>query len=538
MSKIINAVGRFSKDSRDFVKTSNHQNAHSGNYTNGSLEAEKADVITSFFGASFDEVFANLLKAKTLEEFSDVFLEAEVRIGKVEFVNAILLYWIKTEKLYIRFGYTSVESFLHDLPATCNMTRQTFYNYVAAGFILGQANYFFGIEAYKITPDIFHRNFSKLPILYGAFKHHYYQSFDELMLHFRDDTHIDFKTYVQRQKKTVLEQKVPRIKRNVKAKKPAMKKKTPIKLNSIEQDLYDEVAKGREIQFLPDANEEFVLALKRHLLEKRKEYFEKADIGKAGFTRLTTMNMPVYGDKSFFTYLPDLGKGDLLMSIVRLREVTEKITLDCIHKVLGSNLRKKDEMNFAQAYLLQKLNSDESLKEALRSRGFPSVKAFALDCLSLSQSNYKRLSKIGNNLDYLNLFDGKLDLSAPGLGEKVYFLDMAVKNHQNDLSLVVDYFNHLPSKEFRQFARDQKFSPSRDLLVDRRVCNKVKAYYDKYQSLLFSSKSVDFIGIRNSYEADVIERVLDIARRGEKLFKREYPNIPWQKEIVCIREAV
>jgi len=120
-----------------------------------------------------DQAQAQLALSENIEDVAYVFKQLEERIGKEEFVIAIMISYICEERFWKRYGYSSMKKFLDDLPDVCKVSRQTFYNAAQAGEVIRYLSRPSCPENLRqkldLTPAFFYQNYSKLKFLYKMF---------------------------------------------------------------------------------------------------------------------------------------------------------------------------------------------------------------------------------------------------------------------------------------------------------------------------------------------------------------------------------
>ena len=84
--------------------------------------------VERYFHNAFDRFFAIFVCSGNLYDVISAFGMIIERLGRVKFVLAAIIYVIKRDNLFKRWGFDSIEDFVGSLPARFRFSRQTFYN--------------------------------------------------------------------------------------------------------------------------------------------------------------------------------------------------------------------------------------------------------------------------------------------------------------------------------------------------------------------------------------------------------------------------
>jgi hypothetical protein len=287
------------------------------------------------------------------------------------------------------------------------------------------------------------------------------------------------------------------------------------------EKIYREVHTGHLVRFIPNINQEF-LENARACAESRVKQ------------RRDELNRRIENSQNF------MSRRDFFENLKRIEDCFVETMINyaffmgpvlysspnTIKSIIRDNCKTKTDCELAKAFLINRLHSEPELKKYLAHYGVTKIKDFAYNVLDIGESQYKRLKKIGANLKLVDSFQGDIDLMAPGFLEKLYFLDRAIKNHNNDQPLITRYLNHLSAKQFREFARDPSYCPDNEP-INKRDYNTASLLYRKYKSLIEKNESVAIIGLQSERCVNIFDDIIRTLVAGKEHFARCYPEIPW-----------
>jgi hypothetical protein len=225
-------------------------------------------------------------------------------------------------------------------------------------------------------------------------------------------------------------------------------------------------------------------------------------------------------------------------SFDKLSDLILDLSPDNIKLALVREFKTESELTLAQAHLLYRLKNtmsfDYSIWDYFRQHQikiehmWEPVMDFAVQVLGIEASRYKWLKRISENLPYLTgpSLRGKIHLTSAGFLEKLSYLSTALKKHVDNYGLVIDAFNTVSAKRFREFARNKWDNLSRDPITLKDY-QKAKPFIDKLHSFQAQGKSVTVIGLQSENEQEWLEKINKDMQGGEKYFKNSYPNIVW-----------
>jgi hypothetical protein len=321
-----------------------------------------------WFNDRFDEPFRRLLFSETLEDVVEAFKIAEFRIGKAEYVTAIMLYHIheNQKELLPKFGYKTLGSFIRNLNAYGIGQRQSFYKAVRVGEVLYRNMNFGGnyCKVVQITPELFHKNSCKLGQLWIIVVKLEQIPNDEIMTHFRDDTFVQFKEYTKAVKSRIEEEmKKRRADRGLPPKPQKRKRERSQKdISKSEIALPDETAKqiirevklGHIIRLIPDANPSFVNSIKSYIIDRRnKEYASM--FGISDYYKNDSEVRFVDMDAS------DLKNGIFWAGFLALTDAVDQFSIKAIHEILAKNFCSETQLHLVEAFLINRIAKDFSL---------------------------------------------------------------------------------------------------------------------------------------------------------------------------------
>jgi hypothetical protein len=508
-----------------------------------------------FINTVLDKSVAELLLSKSIEDVAIAFRQIEDRIGKMEFVIAILISVIREEKLWKRFGYSSMNKFLDDLPDVCKMSRQSFTDAAQAGQVIRllTAPLREGIFRVDFPLDyaFFYRNYAKVKFLYRIVFVWHLRLTNEILLNFRDMTYREFEGYMKRfeeQNRAEIDRYAPRSgKQKQKFKMadlPKPQKQQVPELSVQEREICREVWLGHSVCFVFTSNPACAESVLQFLQNETRREYEK----------LNRKYRPT--PYVFFMDDPDTRPGmngeeltddqNTLRFGWELSWFTEEISPQAIKDALAERFKTKTELTLAQADLLYRLDHDSALfgllknyLEQLNIREFNPVMDFAINVLDIEVSRFKWLRRMGENLRHLARLKGRVRFTSDGFLEKLSYLGTAIQSHFTDLELVVDALNTVSAKRFREFAKNGFDNLSSDPVTLKDYL-KAKPFFEKLRLYQSQGKPVTVIGLRSEREQGWLESINRAMEIGEEQLKKFYPDIVWdsgfQVEVAAIED--
>jgi hypothetical protein len=237
---------------------------------------------TELFNECFDESFNKLLSSTNLSEVVDAFKIAEFNIGRSEFVTAIMLYKIHEKKIWATIGYTSLSGFLRDLPDSCKLSRQGFYNAVNSGYVLHNFQFFSNSEKNRgfLSLDMLKSNYSKLHLLFPIVKNKQMDRAiirmkDDIVDHFLNDSYDAFKNYLNQ-----VSNKKPRPQNIIRTDCVKTVKSVPATLDALDgvrKEIYDAIQNERIVAVLSGATPSVVASVKQYIEARRQREIATAN---------------------------------------------------------------------------------------------------------------------------------------------------------------------------------------------------------------------------------------------------------------------
>jgi hypothetical protein len=501
------------------------------------------DAFEAYIHDAFDNQFQRLLLSDSIEDLVSAFNQAELEIGKTEFVTCLMLYHLYAErkKVLSKLGYTSLFELITDLKKFGIGSRQSFYNVVKAGEILAHPFLFFNTKLtdVRITPNLFHKNYAKLPLLWKIYRQLDIALDNEVMIHFSLDSYVDFQKYFHTLQNRCKEEAnkrresrgLPPLQSKAsirKDKKAHLVDLMPSILESVKRIIYQEIKFGHSFAFFLDADAAFITGVENYLSAFRNMEYDNLERGASDIGDLSCNGRNLEDME-----LPELVKDNFVYSVLLLKDAVDKLSPTSITEILAKNCRTKNEYLLAEAYLINRIDSDKSLlKKFCHGNDCPTIK-FAVDYLKISEPQFKRLKRIGKNLHLIDKFYKMIDLTSEGFLEKIYFLNEASTNHSENLPLVVDCLKILSAKQFREFARNPSYSFHNEPINSRDYI-KALPVLKLYDSLISEYKSLDYIILKSPQEVKLLEDITYSLRIHEPYFHRKYKDIPWPGNIEII----
>ena len=478
--------------------------------------------------AKVDEYFKWLKEARTLPEVVSLFKQAECDIGHSEITCAKLLYFIDSNDLWKRLGYQSKAAFIQDM-AECGIgTKQTYFRMVKVGRMLSELKPLMRSLSLPFDYGRLSTCYSKFPTLARVMdgsRNPYSINIKEVLDHFFNDSCREFVSYVNKLLKQPKAQEATD--KSVKDENASKKSVSPTGgdayLTMAQKRLHEEFVLGHRIVLLGNIEYAFLDSIVSFFEKCRKEEIDKLN------SRSHSVMDRYFSSFSLSKYLDDLASihDKFMASEKRYASGTgEMFSPESVKRIFHSYSRSKMELTLIQAYLLHCIDTRQELKSDMHKDGVSSTEAFAVKVLKLHVSQYRRLKKIGDNMFLVGKLRGEINLTDVGFLEKIYFLDVALDNHNHEPDKVIDCLKKLSAKQFREFAR----SPSYDfdkVSISRQEHKRFLPLLDKYETLSQAGKHVSFIGLRTDWEYDTLTTILVLTRPEHASRRKRYPDINW-----------
>jgi hypothetical protein len=142
---------------------------------------------------------------------------------------------------------------------------------------------------------------------------------------------------------------------------------------------------------------------------------------------------------------------------------------------------------------------------------------------------YKWLVRIARNfMDYAGLFGSDIDIAYQNSLDKLFCLDIAIKNYPGRADYVIEMFRKLSAVQFRRFARDTNYDPTRDLVVfSRSVLERANSSFLKYDELIAAGHRVEVVELRNEDEVRFLDWIVSQEQaKDARRVKRELLPAP------------
>lgn len=491
--------------------------------------------IEGYLTSAEDEYFRWLSEVKTLPEMVSLFRQAESDIGHSEILCSKMLCLIHSEKLWIRLGYLSESAFIRDLIECGIGTRQSYYRMVKTGYTLFALNAMRGLYPLSQSYGDLCKCYSKFPALSKIIidqKDSPFWKRDEVLDHFFNDKCREFTSYVSSVLVKIKECENPGNKeRKVRRSKESASVRVELSLTGAKSRLYEEFVLGHRIVFLLNKDDAFLNSIELFFEKSRSKKLDELNSRSHSEINRYLSNF------SLSKHLDDLNAAyaEFQRSEWRYCYGTGGMfSPEVVKRLFRFYDRSKTELTLIQAYLIHRIGTEQELKNDMQQFGASSAKAFALNVLKIDISQYKRLKRIGKNLFLADKLHGEIDITGVGFLEKLYFLDVALKNHRAEK--VIDCFAQLSAKQFREFARNPSYEFG-NVSVSNKEYKELIQLFDKYESLSFGGKSVNFIGLRSDAEYSSLNEILLAAEPDQASRRKLYPDI-WNTNTSVVTHQV
>jgi len=456
----------------------------------GQLPATVPEV-EQYFHLALDRMLSVLICTRNLKEVVRAFALIEERLGKAKFVFAVILYVIKKEELYKKWGFDSIEEFIAALPSQLRFSRQSFYNGVRSGQVLVEH---FGFLEYGLTGtaqadlSFLYNNYAKLAIMWKAIYVQHMPISPDLYSHFFSDTLAKFTEFVsgQKKKKTVSERKNRQISR------------PQIAIDVKKRQICEAIAKGRQVAFILDRDAAFCtdIALRFKARREANEAFERDHAN----------GIEVFAGSDVGALWP----GHLKESILALSQAIPTLSVDAIKEIFAQQFRTMTDLRLAQAYLVYRLKHDDELRKQLPSFGATCALEFAKKYLGIDEHTFKWLARLGQNLvDFTPLLGKDIDFSFAGALDKLSILHVAMSKHIGRGPEVIELFRTLSVAKFRLYARDPEYIPqNEEEPITTRTLKNAEELLLKYDGLVAAGHLVEVLEFKTRSEVDIFNRYM------------------------------
>jgi len=482
----------------------------------------------------------------SISDILDVFKHITGLIKKIDFVFAVLFDCIYEEKLWDCYGYKSLDSFLYGLPSVYRISRITFINIANAGKIIRHLK--FPIkgtsgENISLTPELLHRNYSKLKFLYRIHFVWGLMITYDVLVNFRDLKYRDFNIFVNEYKelhKNLIKQTYHRKSFLTKESRDFIcflhgRPFKVDKLTDLDLIIYKEVRLGHIVRYIYSDNPIFIDSVKNYLqnfYEKNDEQNHQCSYPASEKHLEYQSNTPLY-DADWVKYVSD----NLGLTIEYITEFFLNLNSDDFRKTFIKKFQNKTELILAQASLIyiiehnKKLHSsiydyfEENKIECL----YSSLEInFAISVLELNLSYYKWLKRIGNSIPYLKLLKNVNNFTGNFL-DKLSYLKTAFENHSENPQLITDAFIKLSAKRFRKFASDKNDDLSHDL-INRSDYIKARPIINKVKSSMIYGRAITPITLQSDKQIKLLYDINQIIEKKDIELMEKHPEINWDSE--------
>jgi len=414
--------------------------------------------------------------------------------GKADFVNAVAFHVICRDKRWRQRGFSSFEEFLDSLPEDMRVTRQTGTNYARSGEVLVEKFFFhkYGLVGdSSVDISFLYGNFSKLPILWRLFHFTSMTITAEVYDHFAKDTVEAFRAYI--------DALIARPKRSCPQKGRTPHAQVSQSLPPPKRFIAEMVRVGRFPGFVLDHDVEFVtrvcMRMKVRLeandrFRKDKTYDEVTLIGKD----------PAKLHPS----------GLIPQCILALDDYFSAFSLEGIMRVVRSMLKTKADITLVKGYIIVRLLKSDGLRAQLPALGVQDVQEFAKKFLDVDASMYKWLVRLARNfVEYAGLFGRDIEVAYQNSLDKLFWLDVAIRNYPGRADYVIEMFRKLAAVKFRRFARNPSYDPTKDLEVfSKTTLERANRHFLRYDELVAAGHSVEVVELRNEDEVRFLDWIV------------------------------
>lgn len=431
----------------------------------------------------------------TAEDLQQIALSCgplSLEIGKADFVNAVAFFVICRDKRYRQRGFSSFEEFLDSLPEDIRITRQTGNNYAKAGEVLVEKFFF---HKYGSDPSVdisfLYGNFSKLPILWRYFHFSKQELSAEIYEHFEQDSVEDFRTYI--------ESLLKRPKRPASKKGRASRPSVPQALSQPKRFIAEMIRSGRFPGFVLDHDAEFITNVMIRMKIRREANDQ--------YRRQRVYDETIFLDKDPAKLHPS---GLIPQCILALDDYISACSLEGIMSVVRRMLKTKSDITLAKGYIIIRILKSDNLRAQLPTLGVQDVQEFAKKYLDIDEAAYKWIVRVARNyVDFAGLFGSNIDVAYQKSLDKLFCLDVAIRNYPGRADYVIEMFRKLSAEKFSRFARDANYDPTKDLEVfSQALLKKANKLFLKYDELVAAGHEVEVVELRNEDEGRFLDWIV------------------------------
>ena len=498
-----------------------------------------------------DYSYSELAFSDSISDVLKAFKQLSLLIGKIDFVFAILFSVMYEEKVWIRYGFNSLDSLLNCLPNVYRISRQTFINFSMAGKMIR----YFSISPQIIISDtihcftlsLFHRNYSKLKFLYRI---HYIWKLDityEIMLNFRDMTYREFNNFVKEYKK------INKNKINERYHRKSFLSKQEKELNyflngrpfivdkliGLEFEIYKEVRLGHIVGCIYSSNLEFINSVIKYLQDINRKHNVHIlnlnhDYRLKTYFRSKEIFYEDQSDKPLCDVdWADFGPDDFKLTVQNIENIVADLNPLELKKAVIDKFQNKTELILAQASLIYLIEHNTELHSSIYdyyikhniTRQFTLEKDFAIKILDLKLSRYKWLKRIGNSIPYLKQLKCVVNFTGNFL-DKLSNLKTVFFYHTENPKLITDAFVIASAKRFRKFAYDR--NDLLDDLITRTDYRKAKPILKEVRNCQREKMPITVITLQSEQQINLLNDInLGIKTKDRDIIKK-YPEINWE----------
>jgi hypothetical protein len=490
------------------------------------------------FNEIANEIKSRLLDSTSLSDLFNIITKKHIQIAKGKFAIAMILYCIHDMKCWSNLGYDSLGALINDLKDCGIENRQSFYNAVRTGAILMNTTLF---NCTDLTYEDLFKNFAKIPYLDIFIKNRNksiaFESLNftpnQILEHFRKDTCRDFQKYRKSlqikiddynsemnprltNQENCLPSKVttyPNIKRTVSSLSPELLRFYRI------ADMLDNII------FVANLDPSFVekaIPYSRNRIRQQQNNANKRiednhnlnipDLIDETFERLKSITVSPLWNYTFFS------NPDFCLTSSILKE-----TISCCYK-------EKTIQELSQSIMIYLFSSSSEWKEWFSKHGISNTTQSLADLFDIGLSQCKALKTMGMNL-YLHhkkFSEFSIDITMPGLMDKIRNLGTAFKNHEEHS--VLSNFKNMSSRQFRAFAKNPKYDMGNEPLKEW-VYKKALVISEQYQVLQARFDHIEVFGLAEKWEVSALGSLFRCLEIGKERFDRYYPGLwPYQED--------
>jgi len=498
--------------------------------------------IYTFTKKVLDYTYLKLAFSKNITDTLDVFKHLTELLGKIDFLISIMFSVIYDNKLWIDYGYNSLDRFLDNLPSVYRISRQTFINIALAGKMIRYFGTNNNIEkklGLELTPKLFFRNYSKIKLLYRI---HYIWKLDitnEIMINFRDMTYRAFNHFVEEYRKrnnNLIKNKYYHrsflAKQNKELRQFLYSRPFQINnLSGLDLEIYKEIRLGHIVEYINSSNSVFVNSIIKYLNDIYKkdsnniynDTFSASEIFYDGQLDTPLCNV------DWAEYVPD----NLKLTIENITAINLDLNPNELRETIIKKLKNKTEIILTQATLIYLIEHNTRIHSSICDyfikykieRQYTLEMDFAIIVLDLKLSRYKWLKRIGNSLPYLKRLKCTINFTG-NLLEKLSYLKTAFDYHNENQALITDAFIILSAKRFRKFAYDKNDDLSNDL-ISIRDYHKAEPIINKVKTSKTTGSEITIISLQSNKQIKIINEINSIIQNRDTNLMKNYPDINW-----------